>query len=105
MVVTGNGVASSRRLATTAILAVALGAGVNVAIVFAGGGGLSGGYYAGILGAYMFWGSLVLIGSGVAVTWIGRSAGLPLMLLPALFEVGYLLGGQVSLWLLVLPRA
>jgi hypothetical protein len=85
---------------------VALGAGVNVGIVLAGGGGLTGAYYAGILGGYIFWGCVAMIATGLAVTWVAaRSVGLRLMLLPALFEVGYLLGGQVSLWLLIVPRA
>jgi hypothetical protein len=101
-----NRIARSRRLAAIALLGVALGAAADVAVVLAGGGGLTGGYYAGILGGYIFWGSVALIASGVAVTWIAGSwLGLRLMLLPALFEIGYLLGGQISLWLLVVPRA
>jgi hypothetical protein len=94
-----------RRLAIAGVVAMATGALLNVALVLAGGGGLTGGYYAGLLGSYVFWGcvALIAIGAGISI-FPQRSSGLALMLLPAVFEVGYLIGSQISLWILIIPH-
>ena len=43
------------------------------------------------------------IGAGISILTERRS-GLALMLIPAVFEVGYLIGSQISLWSLVIPH-
>jgi hypothetical protein len=87
------------------VAAMVAGALLNVTLVVAGGGGLTGGYYAGLLGGYVFWGcvALIAIGAGISILTERRS-GLALMLVPAVFEVGYLIGSQISLWSLVIPH-
>ena len=94
-----------RRLAVAGLLAAAAGVVLDVVLVLAGGGGLSGGYIAGLVGGYVFYGSVVLIAVGAVIAaGAQRIAGVALMLVPALFEVGFLIGSQLSLWLLILPR-
>jgi hypothetical protein len=93
-----------RRLAVGGLLAGLIGAVLNVVLVLANGGGLSGGYVAGLLGGYLFYGcvGLIAIGAGIAgVTQ--RVAGVALMLFAALFQVGFVIGSQLSLRLLILP--
>ena len=95
---------SPRPLAITGVLAMAVSAGLNVGVVLAGGGGLVGGYYAGLLGAYIFWGCVVAIAIGAGISSLARRrSGLALMLIAAVFEIGYLIGSQVSLWALIVP--
>jgi hypothetical protein len=75
-------------------------------IVAAGGSGLSGAYFAGAFGVYLFLGSLILIALGAGGAILGqRGWGVTLMLVAALFQVGYVLGGQISLRLLVAAQA
>jgi len=95
---------SPRRLAISGVVAMAAGALLNVALVLAGGGGLAGGYYAGLLGGYVFWAcvALITIGAGISILTPRRS-GLALMLIPAVFELGYLIGSQISLAILIMP--
>jgi hypothetical protein len=94
-----------RRLAVAGLLAAVAGVILDVGLVVAGGGGLSGGYIAGVVGAYVFYGSVALIAVGAAIAGgAQRSAGVALMLVPALFEIGYGIGSQLSLWLLIIPR-
>ncbi len=93
-----------RRLAAVGLLAVAAGAVLDVVLVLAGGGGLGGGYIAGVVGGYVFYGSVVVITVGAVIAGVARRhVGVALMLVPALFEVGFLIGSQLSLWLLILP--
>lgn len=93
-----------RRLAGAGILALAAGALLHVAIVLVAGGGLSGGYTAGIIGGYVFYGCVAVIAVGAAVAIATqRGVGIALILLPAVFEVGFLLGSQISLRLLIVP--
>jgi hypothetical protein len=95
---------SPRRLAVVGLLAAVAGVVLDVVLVLAAGGGLSGGYIAGVVGGYVFYGSVVLIAIGVVIAGgAQRTAGVALMLVPALFEVGFLIGSQLSLWLLILP--
>jgi hypothetical protein len=95
---------SPRRLAVVGLLAAVAGVGLDVVLVLAAGGGLSGGYIAGVVGGYVFYGSVVLIAVGVVIAGgVQRTAGVALMLVPALFEIGFLIGSQLSLWLLILP--
>jgi hypothetical protein len=95
---------SPRRLALAGLLAAVAGVVLDVFLVLSAGGGLSGGYIAGILGGYLFSGSVVLIAVGAAIAGIAqRKAGVALMLVPALFEIGFLIGSQLSLWLLIIP--
>jgi hypothetical protein len=95
---------SPRRLAIVGLLAALAGAVLDVVLVLAAGGGLSGGYIAGIIGGYVFYGSvaLILVGAAFAVG-AQRSAGVTLMLVPALFELGFLIGSRISLWILIIP--
>jgi hypothetical protein len=86
------------------MLATMAGAVLQVAVVLAAGGGLSGGYVAGIVGLYVFYGSVALIAVGAAVAGgAQRNVGVPLMLVPALFQIGFVIGSQLSLWLLIIP--
>jgi hypothetical protein len=93
-----------RRLAVAGFLASFAGAVLDVTLVAAAGGGLSGGYIAGIVGGYVFYGCVALIAIGAAVAGgAQRTGGVALMLLPALFHLGFLIGSQLSLWLLIIP--
>jgi hypothetical protein len=95
---------SPRRLAFVGLLAAIAGVVLDVVLVLAGGGGLSGGYIAGVVGGYVFYGNVVLIAVGVVIAGGAQhNAGVALMLVPALFEVGFLIGSQLSLWLLIVP--
>lgn len=97
-------VRSPRRLAVAGLVTTITGVILNVLLVYAAGGGLSGGYIAGLIGLYVFYGSVALIVVGVAVATVAeRPVGIALMLVPALFEIGYLIGSQISLWLLIVP--
>jgi hypothetical protein len=93
-----------RRLAVVGILAGFIGAVVNVVLVLANGGGLAGGYVAGLLGGYLFYGSVGLIAVGAGIAGVTqRGAGVALMLIAALFLVGFVIGSQISLRLLIIP--
>jgi hypothetical protein len=93
-----------RRLAVVGLLAAVGGVVLDVFLVLSAGGGLSGGYIAGVVGGYVFYGSVALIVVGAAIAGVAqRSAGVALMLVPALFEIGLLIGSQLSLWLLIIP--
>jgi hypothetical protein len=95
---------SPRRLAVVGLLAGLTGAVVDVVVVFANGGGLAGGYVAGLLGGVLFYVSLGLIAVGAGVAGIAqRGAGVALMLIAALFQVGFVIGIQISLRLLTIP--
>jgi hypothetical protein len=95
---------SPRRLAMAGLLATFAGAVLDVTLVAAAGGGLSGGYIAGIVGGYVFFGCIALIAVGAAVAAGAQSGGgVALMLVPALFQLGFLIGSQLSLWLLIIP--
>lgn len=95
---------SPRPPAIAGILAMATGAVLNVGVVLAGGGGLAGGYYAGLLGGYVFWGCVAAIAIGAGISSLARKrSGVTLMLIAAVFEIGYLIGSQVSLWALIVP--
>ncbi len=95
---------SPRRLAVVGLVAAVAGAILNLALVISAGGGLSGGYIAGIVGGYVFYGSVLFIAVGVVVAGgAQRTVGIALMFVPALFEIGFLIGSQLSLWLLIIP--
>jgi hypothetical protein len=97
---------SPRRLAAVGLLAAVAGVVLDVFVVLSAGGGLSGGYIAGVIGGYAFYGSVVLIAIGVAIAGVAQgSVGVMLMLVPALFEIGFLIGSQLTLWLLIISRA
>jgi hypothetical protein len=52
----------------------------------------------------VFYGSVGLIAVGALIAGAAqRTAGVALMLVPALFEIGFLIGSQLSLWLLIIP--
>jgi hypothetical protein len=77
---------------------------LDFVLVLSAGGGLSGGYIAGTVGGLVFYGSVLLIGVGAAIAaGAQRSAGVALMLVAALFEIGFLIGSQLSLWLMIIP--
>lgn len=92
-----------RRLAIVGLTSAVAGAALNVVLVLAAGGGLSGGYIAGLLGGYVFMAVAAVIAFGALAALAQRQAGIALMLVPALFEIGFLIGSQISLWLLVIP--
>jgi hypothetical protein len=95
---------SPRRLAVVGLLAAVAGVILDVFLVLSAGGGLAGGYIAGVVGGYVFYGSVVLIAVGGAIAGVSkRGAGIALMLVPALFEIGFLIGSQLTLWLLIIP--
>jgi hypothetical protein len=95
---------SPRQLALAGLLVAFAGVVLEFALVLAGGGGLSGGYIAGIVGGFVFYGSVALIAVGAALAGgAQRTAGVALMLVPALFQLGFLIGSQLSLWLLIIP--
>jgi len=95
---------SPRPVAIAGMVAMAAGAAINVGIVLAAGGGLPGGYLAGLLGVYLFWGCVaaIAVGAGISILF-RRPSGLALMLVAAVLEMGYLIGSQVSLWTLIVP--
>jgi hypothetical protein len=93
-----------RQLAVVGLLAALAGAVLDVVLVLAAGGGLSGGYIAGILGSYLFYGCIALIAAGAVIAGVAkRGAGIAVMLVPALFQIGFLIGTQITLRLLVIP--
>jgi hypothetical protein len=95
---------SPRRLAVVGLLAGLTGAVVNVVLVLANGAGLAGGYVAGLLGGYLFYGGVGLIAVGAGIAGVTqRGAGVALMLIAALFQVGFVIGSQISLRFLIIP--
>lgn len=93
-----------RTVALLGLLAAIAGVLLNVGLVLAGGGGLTGYQLAGRLGAYAFYIVLALVAIGwAAAAAARRPGGVSLMLTAALFEVGYLIGSEISITFLVLP--
>jgi hypothetical protein len=93
-----------RRLAVIGLLAVLTGAIVDVVLVVANGAGLPGGYVAGLLGGFLFYGAVGLIAVGAGIAAVAqRGTGVALMLIAALFHVGFVIGSQISLRLLIIP--
>lgn len=89
-----------RRLALAALLALVAGVAIYVVPFVAGGGGLASRYLPTFLALYLLAGSVLVIALGAALAIAQRSIGILLMLAAALFQVGVLIGGQATLWLL-----
>jgi hypothetical protein len=93
-----------RKVAALGLLAGLAGTAFDVGLVLAGGRGLTGAYWAGTIGLYTFYAVIAVIALGAALAaGAGRSAGVTLMYIAALFQVGYLVGSQLSLAFLILP--
>jgi hypothetical protein len=87
-------------------VAVLAGLVLDVLLVLAAGSGLGANYFAGTIGLYLTYGSVGLIAIGAGVAGIAqRGAGIVLMFVSALFEVGFLIGYQLTLWLVIIPSA
>ena len=78
----------------------------RLVLVLAAGSRLGANYFAAPIGRYLTYGSVGIIAIGAGVAGIAeRGAGIVLMFVPALFEVGFLIGSQLTLWLLIIPSS
>jgi hypothetical protein len=94
-----------RRVTLVGIISLVAGVLANVLVVASRGGGLAGGGVAGYVSLYVFYGGVVLILVGAIAGLARRGWGVTLMLAVAMLQVGWLLGGQLSLRLLIAPGA
>jgi hypothetical protein len=78
---------------------MAAGAAIYVVPFLVGGGGLGARYVPTLIAIYLFAASIAAIAVGAGLALAQRRVGVQLMLFAALFQVGVLIGGQVTLWL------